>query len=207
VAPDADVDVPQGALSSELFGTDPRTVAALSTAAVQGYHAGGLIAAVGHFPGQGAASADPDALPATVGGSLAALRTRDLIPFGALASSAPIIVMSNASYAAFDGVTPAGLLPQAVQLLRELGFNGVVMSDDLDATLQATGQDAGAVALMALQAGDDLLLISGTPHERLHAVATIRRAAGRSPAVAALVRQALLRVLTLKLHDRLLASR
>lgn len=202
LAPLADVDLPGGgALTGRLFGTDPNLVARLSLAAVEGYDAVGMISATGHFPGSGAASADPDQMSATVGGSLAQLGSRDLIPFAAVVPKAPVIMMSNASYAAFDGVTPAGLLPQAVQLLRDAdGFQGVVMTDDLDATLQATGQGPGTVAVEALEAGDDLLYITGQPSEHMAAYDALLAAAQRSATVRALVHQALLRVLTLKAH-------
>jgi beta-N-acetylhexosaminidase len=200
LAPFADVDIPGGgALTDRLFGSDPNAVASLSVAAVEGYRAAGIISAPGHFPGEGAASADPDQMTATVGGPLAQLEARDLIPFMALAAKAPVIMMSNASYAAFDGVTPASLLPQAVQLLRgDYGFRGAVMSDDLDATLQATGSGPGTVALQALQAGDDLIYISGPPSEHQAAYAAVLAAAQRSAPVRALVQQAVLHVLTLK---------
>jgi beta-N-acetylhexosaminidase len=200
LAPLADVDTPGGALSGRLFSTDPAAVARFSRAAVEGYHAAGVISAVGHFPGSGAASADPDQMTANVGGSIAELESRDLIPFAAVAAQAPVVVMSNASYLAFDGVTPAGLLPSAVRLLRHsYGFGGVVMSDDLDATLNATGSDPGTVAVEALRAGDNLLYISGQPSEHLAAYRAVLAAAQRSAAVRMLVRQALLRDLTLKL--------
>ncbi len=200
LAPLADVDVPGGGvLSGRLFSSDPSAVARLSVAAVDGYASVGMITAPGHFPGTGAASADPDQMTATVGGSLGELQSRDLIPFAPLAAKAPVIVMSNASYAAFDGVTPAGLLPQAVQLLRrEYGFEGVVMSDDLDATLQPTGLGPGAVAVQALKAGDDLLYISGPPSEHAAAYDAVLAAAQRSDSVRTLVHEGLLRVLSLK---------
>lgn len=199
LAPLADVDIPDGALTGQLFSTDPSAVARLTLAAVQGYDAGRMISAPGHFPGTGAASADPDQMTATVGGSLQQLKARDLVPFAAIVAQAPVIMMSNASYAAFDGVTPAGLLPQAVQLLRrEYRYPGVVMSDDLDATLQATGSGPGTVALEALQAGDDLLYISGPPSEHAAAYNGVLSAAEQSATVRTLVHRALLRVLTLK---------
>ncbi|MGI8414472.1 MAG: glycoside hydrolase family 3 N-terminal domain-containing protein [Solirubrobacteraceae bacterium] len=199
VAPLADVDTPGGPLSGRLFSSDPATVASLSVAAVTGYTAENVISAPGHFPGTGGASADPDQMTATVGGSLAGLRARDLVPFVALAPKAPVMVMANAAYAAFDGVTPAGLLRPAVELLRrDYGFQGVVMSDDLDATLQATGGDAGTSALAALRAGDDLLYLSGPPSERQAAYAAVLAAAQRSDAIRAAVHAALLRVLSLK---------
>ena len=199
IAPLADVDTPNGPLSGRLFGTDPHTVATLAAAAVAGYAQGKLIDAVGHFPGTGAASADPDQISATVGGSLAQLEHRDLIPFQAVIPHAPVIELSNASYTAFDGVTPASLLRQTVVLLRHTyGYIRVVMSDDLDATLNVTGKSSGRAALQALEAGVDLLYITGPATEHLHAYDAILRAAQRSPRISALVHAALLHDLTLK---------
>ncbi|MGI8430440.1 MAG: glycoside hydrolase family 3 N-terminal domain-containing protein [Solirubrobacteraceae bacterium] len=205
LAPLADVDTPGGPLSGRLFSSDPAAVANLSRAAMRGYASVGLISAVGHFPGTGGASADPDQMGATVGGSLDQLRSRDLIPFAALAPSAPVIVMANAAYTAFDGVTPAGLLPRAVELLRrDYDFQGVVMSDDLDAALQATGGDAGSAALAALRAGDDLLYVSGPSNERQAAYAAVLAAAHSSAAIRTRIRDALLQVLSLKTRYGLL---
>ena len=204
IAPWVDVDTAQGALTGELFSTNPSTVATFAEAALNGYAQAGVIAAAAHFPGEGAASADPDQINATVGGSLAALRGRDLIPFSAIASRAPVIVMSNASYVAFDGVTPASLLPAAVSLLRSLGFAGVVMSDDLDATLNATAESPGEVALAALRAGDDLLYITGPPGEQAAAYGAVLAAATHSAADRALLHEALLRDLALKARYGLL---
>jgi beta-N-acetylhexosaminidase len=104
LAPLADVDTYGGPLGDRLYSTDPATVAALADAAVRGYRSAGVVSAPGHFPGEGAASADPDQMTATVGGSLSALRTRDLVPFAAVARHAAVITMSNAVYAALDGV-------------------------------------------------------------------------------------------------------
>jgi beta-N-acetylhexosaminidase len=206
-APLADVDVLGGALTGRLFGSAPGAVAKFAAAAVSGYVAAGIISAAGHFPGAGAASADPDQMMATVGGSLRALEQRDLVPFAAIAPSAPVIMMSNATYAAFDGVTPAGLLPQAVRLLRDrYGFQGVVMTDDLDAALLATGGTAGQAAVSAVQAGDDLLYITGTPTEQLTAYHAVLSAAQRGQISHAQIRDALLRVLTLKARYGLLGG-
>jgi beta-N-acetylhexosaminidase len=87
------------------------------------------------------------------------LRARDLRPFAGVAHTAPVVVASNAIYAAFDGATPAVLLPQALTgLLRQrMGFRGVVMSDDLLAASTTNHADVGAAAVRALLAGADLL--------------------------------------------------
>ncbi|HWF72401.1 MAG TPA: glycoside hydrolase family 3 N-terminal domain-containing protein [Solirubrobacteraceae bacterium] len=200
-APLADVDVLSGALSGRLFSTSPHAVGVYATAAVAGYQSAGEISAAGHFPGAGAASADPDAMSATVGGSVQSLAQRDLRPFAAIAPTVPVIMMSNAGYAAFDGTTPAGLVPQAVQLLRNrLGFGGVIMTDDLDAALLATGASAGQAAVSALGAGDDLLYITGSPAEQLSAYHAVLSAVQSGHISRARIRDALLRDLTLKAH-------
>jgi len=137
-----------------------------------------MLSAPGHFPGQGAVNQDPDTGTASVGLALSDLRARDELPFAAVARTAPAIVMSNSLYAAFDGVTPAGLLPDAVRELRDhVGFRGAVLSDDLEATLQPTGGTVGDAALQALQAGDDLLYVSGDQGEQDRAYAAVLAAA------------------------------
>jgi beta-N-acetylhexosaminidase len=129
---------------------------------VAGYRAGGLISAVGHFPGEGAASQDPSQGAATVGSLMADLMSHDMRPFAAVAGTAPVIQLSDALYAAFDGVTPATLLPDAVALLRRrLGFAGVVMSGDLLAVTAATGGTVADASVRALKAGCDLLFLPG----------------------------------------------
>lgn len=208
LAPLADVDNPGGPLTGRLFGTDPQPVARFTASAVTAYRDAHFISATGHFPGSGGASGDPDQSPATVGGSLAALRARDLIPFAAAVATTPVILMSNAAYAAFDGVTPASLLPQAVRLLREgVGFQGVVMSDDLDAARQAGGISIASAALEALNAGDDLLYISRPPGEAQAAYAGVLAAARKSDIERGYVKQAVLRVLSLKVRYGVIAGR
>jgi beta-N-acetylhexosaminidase len=204
-APLADVDVLGGALSARLFGTSPSGVARFAAAAMSGYGAAGIISAAGHFPGEGAASADPDEMTATVGGSLQSLEQRDLVPFATIAPTAPVIMMSNAAYAAFDGVTPAGLLAEAIRLLRDqYGFQGAVMTDDLDAALQATGGSAGQAAVSAVQAGEDLLYITGSPAEQLSAYHAVLSAVQSGQISRDRIRDAVLHVLTLKARYGLL---
>jgi beta-N-acetylhexosaminidase len=93
---------------------------------------------------------------------MAELTARDLRPFAALAMHAPAIQLSSATYVAFDGVTPATLLPGVVALLRNnLKFQGVVVSGDLAAASLATGRPVADLAVDALKAGCDLLWIPG----------------------------------------------
>ncbi|MEA2299206.1 MAG: beta-N-acetylhexosaminidase [Solirubrobacteraceae bacterium] len=162
LAPIADLAINGGPAEDRGFGTDATVVANLVRAAVSGYRSGKLISMVGHFPGEGAANQDPTQGAATVGGRLTDLMGRDVKPFAAAAATAPVVQLSDAVYAAFDGVTPATLLADAVTVLRDrLGFGGVVMSGDLLAVTAATGGSAADAAVAALKAGCDLLFLPG----------------------------------------------
>jgi beta-N-acetylhexosaminidase len=162
LAPVADLADDGGPAVDQGYSADPAVATTLVHAAVGGYRAGGLISVVGHFPGEGAASEDPSQGAATVGSVMADLMSHDIKPFAGVASSAPVIQMSDAVYAAFDGVTPATLLTDAVSLLRQrLGFQGVVMSGDLLAVTATTGGTVAQAAVAALKAGCDLLFLPG----------------------------------------------
>ena len=88
-----------------------------------------------------------------------------MTPFIAVATgdrAVPAIQMSNAIYAAWDGVTPATLLPDAIEELRDrIGFQGAIVSADLVATTATTGGTVGKAAVDAMKAGVDLLVVPG----------------------------------------------
>ncbi len=162
LAPDADIATAGGPWEGLAFSDDPATAAAMVAAAVLGWKAGRVAPVPGHFPGEGAASGDPALEAATVGISLDELKARDLQPFAAIAKTAPAIQLSAATYVAFDGVTPATLLPEVVALLRDdLGFKGVIVSGDLAAASLSGGESVARLAVRAMQAGVDLLWIPG----------------------------------------------
>lgn len=163
LAPDADLANPNGPAAARGYGTDPSQVARLTAAAVAGYRTGGLIAVVGHFPGEGAASRDPELGAAAVGLSMASLSSNDMQPFRAVVSRAPVFQVSDALYPALDGgANPATLMPRAISLLTgALGFAGAVMSGDLQAAAAATGETVAQAAVNALAAGCDLLYVPG----------------------------------------------
>jgi beta-N-acetylhexosaminidase len=207
LAPMADVASPEGPNQDVLFGDNPRLVARMTAAAVHGYRRGGVIAAVGHFPGQGAASGDPDSVTATVGLALGDLRARDLRPLRAVARTAPVMVVSNAVFAAYDGVTPAVLLPDVVDgLLRHgLGYKGVVMTDDLVSAAPVLGQSIGRSAVEAVRAGSDLLYVSGDAGDQERAYRAVLTAVRRGTISRARLRASVDRVLALKRRYGLLA--
>jgi beta-N-acetylhexosaminidase len=165
LAPNADVAVAGGPAQGRAFADTPSRVVTAVKASVEGYRRAGVAAAVGPFPGDGAASQDPSAGPAPVGLGIEQLRSSDMKPFAAVArgsGAAPAIQMSNAIYSAYDSVTPATLLPEAVKELRDrLGFDGTIISADLVATTATAGGSVGDAAINALKAGADMLFVPG----------------------------------------------
>jgi beta-N-acetylhexosaminidase len=200
LSPSADVGIQGLPLEQTALSDDPGRVTRVVTAALSGYRRAHTIAAVGHFPGQGAAAGDPNIEPASVGQSLAELRARDLRPFAAIVRSAPVVVASNAIYAAFDGATPAVLLPEAMRgLLRErMGYRGVVMSDDLLAASATNHTDVGKTAVDALRAGADLLYVPGGPRGQQQAYNAVLDAWRHGTISTARLQESVARVVALK---------
>jgi beta-N-acetylhexosaminidase len=198
-APVADLARATGPAADTGFTDDPARAARLTGAALEGWRAGGVAPIPGHFPGQGAASGDPEEAPATVGLSLDELRRQDLVPFATSAKAeAPAVQVSNALYNAFDGVTPAALLPDAYKLLRGTGFEGVAVSGDLVGATAATGGSVARAAVDALRAGADLLVIPGDAADQEAAYRAVLDAVRRKRIPQARLADALLHVSALK---------
>jgi beta-N-acetylhexosaminidase len=212
LAPNADIAVAGGPGQGRAFSDQPARVVSAVKAYVSAYRQSKVVAAVGPFPGDGGASQDPSQGPAPVGLSLDELRKSDMAPFEAVASgdrAVPAIQMSNAIYAAYDSVTPATLLPDAVEELRDrIGFEGAIVSADLVATTATTGGSVGEAAIEALQAGVDLLVVPGAraqQDEAYRAVVAAVRSRKISPerVADALKRIAAVRALTRDSRDPL----
>ncbi|MGI8667171.1 MAG: glycoside hydrolase family 3 N-terminal domain-containing protein [Jatrophihabitans sp.] len=142
------------------FGYDPATVAAKGTAFAQGLADAGVDASIKHFPGLGRVTANPD----TSSGVTDPTTTRYdpyLAPYAsAVAAGAPFLMMSTAYYSQIDPASPAAFSPTVVSdLVRgDLGFNGVVISDDLGQAAQVQAWAPGDRVIDFIQAGGDLVL-------------------------------------------------
>jgi beta-N-acetylhexosaminidase len=176
-------------------------VAASVRAAVEAYARAGVLVTVKHFPGLGGATANTDDAAARVGRTRAQLDA-DLRPFSvAAAAGAPLVMVGHARYPALDASRVASQSHAIVtDLLRgTLGFDGVVMTDSLEAhaSLAATGGDVGRAAVRALAAGNDLLLSTGPGSFPLMRDALLAQAR-RSPAFKTRIADAAARVLALR---------
>jgi beta-N-acetylhexosaminidase len=151
---------PDCPLGERAYGQDPELVALLGTAAIRGYRAGGVLPVAKHFPGLGDTRVDSHVvLPLSQSGD--PLREMDMIPFRrAVAAGVPLIMTAHLVVPEWDS-RAATLSPVILQekLRRDLGFQGVIITDDLEMGAIATQQAAPEGAREALGAGADLLLI------------------------------------------------
>jgi beta-N-acetylhexosaminidase len=147
------------------FSGTAATVGTLGAAYVTAQQAQGVAATVKHFPGLGkaAASENTDTRPVTLNVPLTTLRTVDEAPYRqSISAGAKLVMLSWAVYPTLDPNRPAGLSATVIQqeLRSRNGFAGVTVTDALEAgALQAYGSTANR-AVLAAQAGADLILAS-----------------------------------------------
>ena len=160
--PISDVATLDSPLAGRAFSDDPVQAAVLTEEAIQGCKDAGLACAPAHFPGLGSASQDTAEGPATVSSPIEVLSNRDLVPFRAVASEVPAMVLSLALYPDFDAVVPGAMTEGvATGLLRdEIGFKGVAISDDLGSGAVAGAFSPQEAAVLAIAAGTDLVQIA-----------------------------------------------
>ena len=172
LAPVLDLAAPGGFIASRAFAADPAAVAELGIAFGEGLQTAGVAATGKHFPGLGLASTNTDLGPSIVDAARGELEP-GLLPFEAAADAGfGLIMVSNALYPAFDQKRPAWRSRRVIDgLLRDrLGFDGVVISDDLGAGgLTAAGIGEGEAAVAAAEAGVDLLLFALSEGEEARA--------------------------------------
>jgi beta-N-acetylhexosaminidase len=164
LAPVADVPSVDGAaLARRAFSSDPDTAARAVNDAIRGWHHAGVATTVKHFPGLGGATVNTDDGPATIRRSRKELEA-DLAPFrAAIAAGTEFVMAGHATYPALDGLHIASQSPAVVDglLRRDLGFDGVVMTDSLEAAaVQAVG-GVETAAVASAQAGVDVMLTTG----------------------------------------------
>ena len=147
-----------------VFSFDADVTTRLADAFARGLGAGGVLATMKHFPGIGLATRNTDRSAGVIRASRQTLRT-DLRPYRrAIRNDLPVIMLSNATYPAYDADAAAGWSRTIVDdLLRDdLGFEGMSLTDSLDGTAAARGVSAGDLAERAARAGTDMILLTGS---------------------------------------------
>ena len=190
-------------IGDRAYSDDFDQAAQLVSAAVGGFHEGGVACTLKHFPGHGDTSADSHYGSVYVYKTLDELRGAELVPFRAgIEAGADAVMLGHLIMAGIDE-QPA-LFSHAVVtgLLREeLGFDGVVITDGLEMRAMTDHYGSGEIAVAAIQAGVDLLLC---PQDLDEAVGALTQAVEDGTITQQRLDESVLRVLRLKLERGIL---
>lgn len=158
------VDLARGnrAIGDRAFAAEPQVVAAFTRAYVEGMHEAGMAATLKHFPGHGSVLEDTHHDIAVDPRTLEELQQTDLLPFaGGIAAGADAVMLAHVTYPHI-APEPAGCSARWIgDILRgQMGFRGVVVSDDIG--MAAAGAVGGTKARIDahLDAGCDVVLVS-----------------------------------------------
>ena len=160
-APVVDLGRGNRAIGDRAFSPDPHIVAEFTRAYVRGMHAAGMAATLKHFPGHGSVLEDTHFDDAVDPRPLDEMRALDLVPFRAgIEEKADAVMMAHVVYPAV-APEPAGYSKHWIEdiLRNEMGFKGVVFSDDIG---MAAAFSAGGVKSRIdahLDAGCDVVLV------------------------------------------------
>jgi beta-N-acetylhexosaminidase len=157
-------------IGDRAYGRDPATVAVLGRAAAEGLMAGGVLPVIKHVPGHGRAFADSHLALPVVETPRAELEAHDFAPFRAL-SDMPLAMTAHVVYTGLDRERPATTSPRVIaDVIRgHIGFEGLLMSDDL--SMQALSGGFRARAEAAFAAGCDVALHCNGNMDEMAAVA------------------------------------
>ncbi|CAN5795270.1 glycoside hydrolase family 3 N-terminal domain-containing protein [soil metagenome] len=170
LAPVVDLDDGPSAaiIGDRSFSADPATASAYGLAWAEGLSAAGVQPTAKHFPGHGRVTGDSHSELPTGDASLDELRERDLVPFAELIDAVvPVVMLDHIAYTVFDPDLPASLSQKAYELLREMGFEGVAMTDSVGMGAVNLLYSFPEAAVLAVAAGADSVLTTDGSQARV----------------------------------------
>lgn len=164
-------------IGDRAYGTTAEQVEKYISAAIRGLQTSGLLACAKHFPGHGDTTQDSHFDLPLVKTSIETLRNREMIPFiKASKSRVEFMMMAHLLVDAIDDKLPTSLSPRAYEFLRtETKFSKIVITDDMEMKAVADKYGTEEAALMAMNAGADMLIYRNMENA-VKAVGAIREA-------------------------------
>jgi beta-N-acetylhexosaminidase len=188
-------------MGSRMFGNDPRWVSRLGVKVITGLQDKKIMAVAKHFPGIGRTTRDSHVEMPVFDAPLKDMRSFDLVPFqSAIDSDVAGVMMSHVFYKKIDPQWPASLSPKiAKDLLRDqLGYQGVVFTDDLDMGAIKKNFDMSTVIAQILSSDIDVVLICHQGPDIQHGFNEIVEYYQSNPNFNSSGRQSVQRILDLK---------
>ena len=152
------------------FGESPELVSRLGVAYIHGLQGNGVLGTAKHFPGHGDTTVDSHFDLPTVNHDVDRIRALELQPFrAAIDADVAAIMTAHIVYPAFDTDRPATLSPTILTnlLRKELGFDGLLITDDMEMKAIDDRYLSGEAAVMAVEAGADIVMVLWTPPKQI----------------------------------------
>jgi beta-N-acetylhexosaminidase len=158
-------------IGDRAFAADPHVIIELGRAQIEGMLDGGVLPVMKHIPGHGRSTADSHLALPRVAASQAELSATDFVPFRSL-DSCPLAMTAHVVYESIDPQRPATTSPKVIRdvIRGEIGFGGLLMSDDL--SMKALDGPLAARARAAQFAGCDLVLHCNGDMDEMRSVAS-----------------------------------
>ena len=188
-------------IGDRAYSGDPEQVCHYANATISGLHDHGVIACGKHFPGHGETTKDSHKELPIVTLSKERLEQVELLPFrSAIAHGLMTMMSAHVHYPALDDTVPATLSHTVMTtLLRdELGFSGVILSDDLEMNAIAEHSSMGEAAIRSIQAGVDLILICHQQDRQAEAIEAVEKAIQQGDISMERLEESLTRITSLK---------
>lgn len=185
------------------FGSDPVLVSQMVRAFLDGLHANKVAGCIKHFPGHGSTVNDTHVDYAAITRTWDELLQFDLIPFIDNFDNTDLVMIEHIT---LENITsddlPASLSKQLItgKLRNELGYDGLILTDSLEMGAINKYYPAGEAAVLALEAGNDILLI---PYDYIEAFNAVLNAVNSGRISEERINQSVLRILDLKTNYEL----
>ena len=189
-------------LETRIISEDTNIAAAIGSAVIDGLHAGGCLSCAKHFPGHGGTTEDSHAVTPVIDKTVEELQSYDLVPFvSAISSGVDAIMIGHVLYPALDNTDIASMSkPIMTDLLREqMGFEGLIISDDFRMDGLTTRYEVGDAAVRFLLAGGDVILCGAVSEKQQTIVDSLNAAAADGRLTQERIDESVKRVLLKKL--------
>ncbi|HUU03275.1 MAG TPA: beta-N-acetylhexosaminidase [Myxococcota bacterium] len=190
------------------YGDKPELVARLGLHFIQGQQQAGMATVAKHFPGHGSTARDSHFSLPVIRLDREQLTDGDLLPFRrAIAAGLDAVMTAHVRVPAIDPSSlPASLSHKVIGglLRKELGFDGLVITDDLEMRAIANMMPVGQAAVKAIQAGADVVMVIWTAQKKREVFKSLLEAAGTGAITQTRLDESVRRILRLKFRRRIL---